>query len=82
MSPHSSSVWDWHRPILDRFAPFLSRMGEPPAPVPVIPDPSWTKARIIEWLSLAGVTVTDKAAANLSKDELLDMVSDVQTPGG
>jgi len=52
----------------------------PPAPPPDVPDESWTKADIIEWLRAAGVDITDKAARTLSKAELLDLVADVVSP--
>ena len=52
----------------------------PPPPPPDVPDQSWTKADIIEWLRAAGVTITDKAARTLAKDELLDLAADITSP--
>jgi len=51
-----------------------------PPPPPDVPNQSWTKADIIEWLRAAGVTITDKAARTLTKDELLDLAADITSP--
>jgi hypothetical protein len=44
------------------------------------PTQSSTKAQIVAWLLDHGVTLSEDALMNLTKDELLELVEDVQSP--
>lgn len=44
-----------------------------------LPDDTWSKDGIREWLASNGVTYSNNAFNNMSKDELLDAVLDVNS---
>lgn len=87
---------DWYTGLRARFDEFRRISARPkpaaepapappPAPIDGVPDSTWPKADIITWLRTAGVDITEKAATQLTKDELLALVDDVlspATPGG
>jgi hypothetical protein len=52
--------------------------GPPPPPPPVaVPPRSWTKAQLVAWVEDLGVDLGDVAVAELTKEEILNLIADL-----
>lgn len=67
----------WKQRRAERWAALWAAAPGSPPPPPPVPDVSWSKQALLDWLLAAGVAVSVKAQRTLSKAELLVMVQSV-----